>query len=113
MWNRVLAMPYCHLRNQSPLKYIREDFADSYLSQTLGTEGMSQRTLTDFMKNFGKIREEILSFMRRYAGAGGNVLFDGMDIISSSAKMDFTRMSKTKLGGFTEAVNVMMAFSTG
>ena len=50
--------------------------------------------------------------MRKYAGAGGNVLFDGTDILSSSAKMDFPRMSKTKLGGFAEAVNVMMAFST-
>lgn len=113
MWNRVLAMAYCRLRNQSPLKYIQEDFADSYLSQTLGTEGLSPRTLTDFMKNLGKSREEILAFMRRYAGAGGNVLFDGTDILSSSAKMDFPRMSKTKLGGFAEAVNVMMAFSTG
>lgn len=111
MWNRVLAMAYCRLRNQSPLKYIQEDFADSYLSQTLGTEGLSPRTLTDFMKNLGKSREEILAFMRKYAGAGGNVLFDGTDILSSSAKMDFPRMSKTKLGGFAEAVNVMMAFS--
>lgn len=112
MWNRILAMAYCRLRSQSPLKYIREDFADSYLSQTLGTEGLSARTLTEFMKELGRNREGILAFMRKYAGAGGNVLFDGTDMLSSSAKMDFPRMSKTKLGGFAEAVNVMMAFST-
>lgn len=112
MWNRVLAMAYCRLRNQSPLKYIQEDFSDSYLSQSLGTEGLSARTLTDFMKDLGKNREGILAFMRKYAGAGGNVLFDGTDILSSSTKMDFPRMSKTKLGGFAEAINVMMAFST-
>lgn len=40
------------------------------------------------------------------------MLFDGTDMLSSSAKMDFPRMSKTKPGGFAEAVNVMMAFST-
>lgn len=112
MWNRVLAMAYCRLRNQSPLKYIQEDFSDSYLSQSLGSDGLSARTLTDFMKDLGKNREGILAFMRKYAGAGGNVLFDGTDILSSSAKMDFPRMSKTKLGGFAEAINVMMAFST-
>lgn len=111
-WNRILAMAYCRLRNQSPLKYIQEDFADSYLSQTLGTEGLSARSLTDFLKTLGKNREGILDFMRRYSGGGGNILFDGTDILSASAKMDFPRMSKTKLGGFANAINLMMAFST-
>ena len=111
-WNRILATAYCRLRNQSPLKYIQEDFADSYLSQSIGTCGLSARSLSDFLKSLGKDREGILAFMRRYAGAGGNILFDGTDILSSSAKMDFPRMSKTKLGGFSEAINLMMAFST-
>ena len=111
-WSRILAMAYCRLRNQSPLKYIQEDFADSYLSQSLGTSGLSARSLTDFLKSLGKDREGILAFMRRYAGAGGNILFDGTDILSASAKMDLPRMSKTKLGGFAEVINLMMAFST-
>lgn len=111
-WNRILAMAYCRLRNQSPLKFIKDDFEDSYLSQTLGTSGLSARSLTDFMKELGKNREGILAFMRKYSKTGGNILFDGTDILSASAKMDFPRMSKTKLGGFSEAVNLMMAFST-
>lgn len=111
-WNRILAMGYCRLRNQSPLKHIREDFSDSHLSQTVGSEGLSPRSLTVFLKDLGKDRGSILSFMRLYAKGGGNILFDGTDILSSSAKMDFPRMSKTKLGGFSEAVNLMMAFST-
>ena len=111
-WSRILAMAYCRLRNQSPLKFIQGDFADSYLSQTLGTSGLSARSLTDFLKTLGKNRDGILAFMRKYAGGGGNILFDGTDILSASAKMDFPRMSKTKLGGFAEAINLMMAFST-
>lgn len=112
MWNRVLAMAYCRLRNQSALKYIQEDFNDSFLGQTIGTAGLSARSLTDFLKTLGKSRDQILAFMRKYATVGGNVLFDGTDILSASAKMDFPRMSKTKLGGFAEAINLMMAFST-
>lgn len=111
-WNRILAMAYCRIRNQSPIKHIQEDYADSYLSRSLGTDGLSPRALTDFMKTLGKNRDGMLAFMRKYAGAGGNVLFDGTDILSSSVKMDFPRMSKTKLGGFAEAINLMMAFST-
>lgn len=111
-WSRILAMAYCRLRNQSPLKYIREDFADSHLSQSLGSSGLSARSLTDFLKNLGKNRDGILAFMRKYSGGGGNILFDGTDILSASTKMDFPRMSKTKLGGFADAVNLMMAFST-
>ena len=111
-WSRIMAMAYCRLRNQSPLKYIQEDFADSYLSRSLGTSGLSARSLTDFLKSLGKNRDGILAFMRKYAGGGGNILFDGTDILSASAKMDFPRMSKTKLGGFAEAINLMMAFST-
>ncbi len=113
MWNRVLAMAYCRVRNPSPLKYIKEDFEDSHLSQALGTAGLSARSLTDFLKSLGKNREEVLAFMRKYAGRGGNILFDGTDMLSASTKMDFPRMSKTKLGGFAKAVNLMMAFSTG
>ena len=112
VWNRVMAMAYCRLRNQSPLKYMQEDFADSYLSQSLGTSGLSARSLTDFLKSLGKNREGMVAFMRKYAGGGGNILFDGTDILSASVKMDFPRMSKTKLGGFAEAINLMMAFST-
>ncbi len=67
MWNRVLAMAYCRLRSQSPLKYIQDDFNDSYLTQTLGTAGLSARSLTDFLKTLGKGRDQILDFMRRYA----------------------------------------------
>ncbi len=112
MWNRVLAMAYCRLRTQSALKYIQDDFNDSYLTQMLGSAGLSARSLTDFLKTLGKNRDQILTFMRRYATVGGNVLFDGTDILSASAKMDFPRMSKTKLGGFAHAINLMMAFST-
>lgn len=88
-WNRVLAMAYCRIRNQSPLKYIQEDFSDSYLSQSLGVEGLSPRSLTDFLKSLGKNRAGILNFMRKYAGEGGNILFDGTDILSSSTKWIF------------------------
>lgn len=111
-WNRIMAMAYCRLRNQSPVKYIQDDFLDSFLSQRLGTEGLSARSLTDFMKALGKNRDGMLAFMRNYAKAGGNVIFDGTDILSASTKMDFPRMSKTKLGGFANAINLMMAFST-
>lgn len=111
-WNRIMAMAYCRLRNQSPLKYIQDDFADSHLSRSLGTSGLSARSLTDFLKLLGKNRNGILAFMRKYAGGGGNIFFDGTDILSASAKMDFPRMSKTKMGGFAEAINLMMAFST-
>ena len=106
-------MAYCRLRSQSPLRHVGDDFADSHLSQSLGTEGLSARTLTGFMKSVGKNRQGILAFMRSYAGSGGNVIFDGTDLLSASARMDFPRMSKTKLGGFAEAVNLMLAFSTG
>ena len=112
-WSRIMAMAYCRLRSQSPLKYIQDDFADSYLSQALGTSGLSARSLTDFLKSLGKNRDGILAFMRKYAGGGGNIIYDGTDILSASTKMDFPRMSKTKLGGFAEAINLMMAYSTG
>ena len=111
-WNRILAMGYCRLRNQSPLKYVKDDFSDSHLSQTLGTAGLSPRSLTVFLKDLGRDRDSILSFMRMYAKGAGNILFDGTDILSSSARMDFPRMSKTKQGGFSEVANLMMAFST-
>ena len=31
-WRRIVALVYCHLRHQSPLRYVQGDFADSFLS---------------------------------------------------------------------------------
>lgn len=111
-WNRALAMAFCRVRTKSSLKYIHDDFSNCYLSQTLGIEELPPHSIIDLLKSLGKNHAGILDFMLMYAGEGGNVIFDGTEIMSASAKMDFQRMSKTKLGGFAEAVNLMIAFST-
>ncbi len=111
-WSRVLSMAYCRLCDQSPLRCMEDDFADSYLSQSLGTEGLSAESLEDLLKHLGRNRNVLLAFMRKYAHGGGNVLFDGTGVLSSSPMIDFLRMSMTKPSGLDNAVNLMMGFST-
>lgn len=106
-WQRIVALAYCRLRHQSPLRYVHGDFGDSYLSVKLPARGLSPNALSGFMRSLGEDRSSILAYMKEHIGEGEHLIFDGSDILSASRLMDYPRMSKTKIGTFDNAVNMM------
>ena len=111
-WSRIVALVYCRLRHQSPLRYVRDDFSDSYLSTQVGSCGLSPNTLSGFMNDFGSMRPAMVEYMRESSATGDCIIFDGSDILSASRLMDYPQMNKTKIGTFDKSVNIMWVFNS-
>lgn len=112
-WQRIVALAYCRLCAQSPMKRMLSDYGDSYLSVVHGAAGLSANRLSAFYHELGGRRPQILAFLNGFGLDGDNVIFDGTDILSASQNMDLPRMSKVKSGGFGTAINIMFGYSLG
>lgn len=110
-WERIMALAYCRLREQSPLKAMSSVFGDSYLSVEHKVRGLSPNALSGFYHDIGTRRPQILAFLRKFCQEDTGVIFDGTDILSASKRMDLPRLSKVKSGGFDMATNIMFGYS--
>ena len=110
-WMRIVALAYCRLREQSPMKAMASVFGDSYLSVENKVRGLSPNALSGFYHDLGSRRPQILAFLRKFCHEDTEVIFDGTDILSASRKMDLPRLSKVKSGGFGMATNIMFGYS--
>lgn len=110
-WRRILALAYCRLAHQSPMRRVQADFSDSWLSMKVGAAGLSANALTAFMRSLGGRRDRMTAFMRSCIGPGENLIFDGTDLLSASRRMGCPQLTKTKKGAFDTAVNIMWIFN--
>lgn len=110
-WSRIVALVYCRLRFQSPMRRVAGDFSDSFLSQKIGSRGLSANTLSGFLHDLGARRDRISEFMRSCIDPDDNIIFDGTDQLSASRCMDYPQLTKTKRGAFDTAVNIMWIFN--
>jgi hypothetical protein len=110
-WSRIVALAYCRLRFQSPMRRVLGDFSDSFLSNRIGVRGLSSNALSGFMHELGTRRDKINEFMRSYIDPNDNIIFDGTDQLSASRCMDYPQLTKTKKGSFDTAVNIMWIFN--
>lgn len=110
-YSRIMALAYCRLRHQSPMRDVQSDFSDSHLSTVLGTAGLAPSQLSGFLYDLGSRREEIVKYMDYFCSGSSNIIFDGTDLLSASRLMGLPQLTKTKTGAFDKAVNMMMVFS--
>lgn len=110
-WSRIVALAYCRLRFQSPMRRIAGDFSDSFLSHKIGTRGLSANALSGFLHDLGTRRDKIVEFMRGYIDPNDNLIFDGTDQLSASRCMSYPQLTKTKNGAFDTAINIMWIYN--
>lgn len=108
----VIAMAYARLCKSSPLKMMDFHFSGSFLSERYKDVALSKDSLTDTLRRLGARRESIVEYCRCFCDGGGNIIFDGSDMLSQSHKLSDVRFGKTKPGCFDNMVNVMFAFSS-
>lgn len=110
-WQSILAMSYCRLVKQSPMKMMDFHYSGSYMSETFTEARMSGDSLTALVRKVGIKRESIVGFCREFSRMGGNVIFDGSDMVSASKKMDLPKFSKAKPGNYDTLINLMFVYS--
>lgn len=60
-WTRIVALAYCRLRFQSPMRRVAGDFSDSFLSQKIGVRGCLPMHYRDFCMNLAHAVTELPS----------------------------------------------------
>lgn len=110
-WQSILAMSYCRLVKQSPLKMMDFHYSGSFMSELFPEARMSADSLTALVRKVGIKRESIVGFCREFSRAGGNVIFDGSDMVSASKRMDLPKFSKAKPGNYDTLINLMFVYS--
>ena len=110
-WQRLVALAYCRLVYQSPLKNMSFHFSHSYLSQQYPGVDWSSRSLSHFLREVGQARNTIVEFCRSFKISEDCILFDGTDLFSDSEQMELPKLSKSKFGTFDDMVNLMCVFS--
>ena len=109
----ILALTYCRLMFQSPLKNAEFHYLKSYLSELYPNLSLSPKNLTVLMREIGVQRKQIVAFFKEFNISDDNIIFDGTDIFCNSKQIDAAKFSKSKNGTFDFVTNIMFAFSTG
>ncbi len=112
-WQAIMVLTYGRLAYHSPMKNMEYHYYHSYLSEQYPNLSLSPKSLSSLLREVGVQRQQITSFFKEFSKANDNILFDGTDLLSSSKKMDITKLSKSKKGTFDSLVNIMFVFSVG
>jgi transposase len=112
-WQALIGLTYGRLVHHSPMKNMEYHYYHSYLSEQFSNLSLSPKTLTRLLREIGVQRQQITSFFKEFSKANDNILFDGTDLLSSSKKMDITKLGKSKKGTFDSLANIMFVFSVG
>jgi len=112
-YQTIIALTYCRLAFQSPLKNAEFHYLNSYLSEIYPNLKLAPKQLTQIMKEIGVQRDKILAFFKEFNPTGTNIIFDGTDIFCNSKNMDISQSSRSKKGTFDYLANIMFAYSTG
>lgn len=112
-WQAIIGLVYGRLVYHSPMKNMEYHYYHSYLSELFSDLSLSPKTLTRLLREIGVQRSQITSFFKEFNRPNDNILFDGTDLLSSSKKMDITKLSKSKKGTFNSLANIMFVFSVG
>ena len=112
IWQYVVAIAYTRLVYQSPICDMQRHFSHSFLSQVFPDVNLSEENVRTVLTYIGNNREICVRYLREYIKDGDNILFDGTDAECMSRLVTYPQKSKTKTGKFTEAVGMMLGFST-
>jgi transposase len=104
-WKTIFTLAALKCIGETSLKRVQACYETSYLSVLFPRLGLSAPSLTNIMRNLGKNRDGICSYMRNgLSSYSGFILVDGHRIISESANMPLLQM------GYKPQVNLLYLF---
>ena len=111
MWQSILALSYGRFAESSPMKNMKFHYENSFMSELYPEAKISKNSISKLLSGLGKDRGSIVGFLKEFNREDDKIIFDGTDLISNSRNMDYTKLSKTKKGGFDFVINTMFVFS--
>lgn len=106
---------YCasimRLAHQSPLKNMDFFFKHDFLSEIFADISLSDKKMTNLLKNIGENREKINAFFKEFSKPGEHILMDMTAIHSKSKEMNINQLGYNSSGNFDPQANLLLLFS--
>jgi transposase len=111
-WGQTLFVgAIMRLLHQSPLKRMRFHYQNSYASLLWQDAHMSDKTISECLRQTGQMRSAIVDFFARFHQGSRFVLIDGTHIHSRSALNGLSRPGYNSKKDFRPQVNALFIFS--
>ncbi len=110
-WPMVIALAYCRMAYQSPLKNIPFHLSCSSLLQMLSTECPDEKTVSHTLRAIGKQRDNMTMYMRSFAQKDDYVLVDATDIACNSSKITLSQKGYNSDMNFEPQVTLLYIYS--
>ncbi len=111
-WADILAMAYCRLLHQCPIKSVAFRLEQSYLGELIPHSKLVPKAASDLLKTLGGMRSEQLAYMRSFLSKGEYLLIDATDITSHSQHMFLTRSGYNSRMSFDGQFNLLYLYSS-
>ena len=108
---RIFTIAALRLAFACPFKRVEHFYANSFLSELFPKLRLSSGSLSEFLRELGGKREQMVKFMERFIGGNEHILFDGTSLISKSEKMDINRPGYNAHREYDPQINLLYAFA--
>ena len=99
------------LAHQAPLKNMELHFKQDYLSEVFPDVSLSDKKMTNLLKDVGGDREKISAFLKEFSKSGEHILMDMTAIHSKSKEMSLNHPGYNSSGNFDPQANLLLLFS--
>jgi len=110
-WKTIFTLAALKCIGETSLKRVQACYETSYLSVLFPRLGLSASSLTNIMRNLGKNRDGICSYMRNgLSSYSGFILVDGHRIISESQNMPLAQVNLLYLFGRSDGMRLPLYY---
>jgi transposase len=110
-WHMIIALAYCRMAYQSPLKNIPFYLSCSSLLQMLSMECPDEKTVSQALRAIGRQRNNMTQYMRSFAEKDDYVLVDATDIACNSSKIPLSQKGYNSDMNFEPQVTLLYIYS--
>ena len=111
-WRLILALAYCRLGWQAPLKNIPLLLAKSYLAAAFNLEQVHDKLIGASLHRWGQMRQQVVEYMRSWMPDGEYALIDATDIFCKSQNITYAHKGYNSRMDFHEQISLLYIYST-
>lgn len=110
-YQTLIALAYCRLAYQSPLKSMPWRLNGSWLASTLAIKPLSDKCISQFLQSLGQRRDQMVAYMKTFINKGEHILTDVTHIFSQSQHIPIAKTGYNSQMRFDPQFNVLYLFS--
>lgn len=111
IWRELIAMAYCRLAWQAPIKNIPYRVGRSWLGKSLCLDGVGEKRYSAVLREAGIQRGQAVKYMSMFFAPGDHILADGTDLLCKSAGIDLAKTGYSSTMEFEPQVELLYLYS--